>query len=138
MKAEEEVADYFSGYEIIMPCRGAYSAREIAECLEIPGKELAKVVFVKHGDRVSIGVLPADRQIDLERFKEILRTDDLHLVTEDEFWGLFPEGQEETTSHLDSLYNLEVYLDDCLTEYEEILQFASVVWPKVAEFCLRD
>ena len=129
VEVEEEFRPHSSAYEIIRPRRIAYSAQEIAECLEIPGKDLARAVFVKHGDRFSIGVLPANRQIDLERFKEILRTDDLRLATEDEV---------EFTSHFDYLYNMEVYVDDCLAEYEEILQFAAIVWPKVAEFCLRD
>jgi prolyl-tRNA editing enzyme YbaK/EbsC (Cys-tRNA(Pro) deacylase) len=138
MKVAEEPTIDFSAYEIISPRRVAYSAQEIAECLQVPGKDLAKVVFVKHGDRFSIGVLPAGREIDLERFKEILRTDDLRLATEDEYRELFPEDQAETTSRFDYLYNIDVYVDDCLTECEEILQFAAIVWPKVAEFCLRD
>jgi prolyl-tRNA editing enzyme YbaK/EbsC (Cys-tRNA(Pro) deacylase) len=138
MKVAEERRVYPSAYEIIRPRRVAYSAQEITECLEIPGKDLAKVVFVKHGDRFSIGVLPAGREIDLERFREILNTDDLRLATEDEYRGLLPEDQAETTPRSDYLYNIDVYVDDCLTECEEILQFAAIVWPKVAEFCLRD
>ena len=138
MKTGVELIAYSSAYEMITPRRVAYSAQEIAECLEIPGKDLARVVFVKHGDQFSIGVLPANREMDLERFKKILRTDDLCLATEDEVRGLFQEGQTEIGSRPRYHYNLEIYLDDCLTEYDEILQFASIVWPKVAEFCLRD
>jgi len=137
MKVLEEVYECSSEYQIIMPQRAAYSAQEIVECLRFPDKDLAKVVLLKDADRLLIAVLPADKQIDLQRLKEILRTTDLRMATEGEFGRFFSDGKAESTSPLGDLYNTEVYVDECLAENEEILHFASLIWPKVGEFCLK-
>jgi prolyl-tRNA editing enzyme YbaK/EbsC (Cys-tRNA(Pro) deacylase) len=141
MKVLEEIYDYSSGYENIVPHRAAYSAQEIqeiAESLKFQGKALARVVFLKDVDHFILAVLPAERQIDLEKFKEILRSNDLRIVPEDELIEVFPESQGETTSCLSDLFNVGVYVDDCLTGNEAIVHFAALTWPKVYEFCLRD
>jgi Ala-tRNA(Pro) deacylase len=127
----------------------AYTAPKIAQTLHVPGKELAKVVIVKVGERFAMTVLPANWKVDVKRLKEVFETSHVRLATEDEFRGLFPDCQVGTMPPFGNLYGLEVYVDRSLTEDEEIVfqagtyvdavklkyrDFAGLVQPKVAEF----
>ncbi|WP_447976645.1 aminoacyl-tRNA deacylase [Candidatus Nitrospira bockiana] len=127
----------------------AYTAPEVAHVLHIPGKELAKVVMVKAGERFVMVVLPSNWQIDLKRLAEILGTRDARLASEEEFKGLFPDCEVGAMPPFGNLYGLEVYVDRLLTEDEEIVfqdgshlgaiklryqDFADLVHPTVAEF----
>lgn len=127
----------------------AYTAPEIAEALHVPGKELAKVVIVKAGERFVMTVLPANWKVDVKRLKEVFGTGHVRLATEEEFQGLFPDCQVGTMPPFGNLYGLDVYVDRSLTEDEEIVfkagthvdavklryqDFARLVNPTVAEF----
>src|SRR3990170_351239 len=68
-----------------------YTAQEIAAALHVRGKDLAKVVMVKAGDRFVMAVLPASWRIDMVKLKDALGKKDVRLATEEEFKKLFPE-----------------------------------------------
>lgn len=127
----------------------AHTAPQTAQALHVPGKEIAKVVIVKVGERIVMTVLPANWKVDVKRLKEVFGTGHVRLATEDEFTGLFPDCQVGAMPPFGNLYGLEVYVDQSLTEDEEIVfqagtyvdavklkyrDFASLVQPKVAEF----
>lgn len=126
-----------------------YSAPEIAQALHVPGKELAKVVMVKVGERFVMTVLPANWKVDLRRLKEVFGASHVRLATEEEFQGLFPDCQVGTMPPFGNLYGLEVYVDQSLTQDEAIVfqagthvdavklryqDFANLVRPTVVEF----
>ena len=127
----------------------AYTAPEIAHALHVSGKELAKVVMVKVGERFVMTVLPSNLRLDLKRLKEVFGTSQVRLATEEEFKGLFPDCQVGTMPPFGNLYGLEVYVDQALTADEEIVfqagsyvvamklryqDFANLVHPSVVEF----
>ena len=65
-----------------------YTAQEIAESLHTRGREVAKVVVIKHADKLGLAVLPAHARVDLERLEAALG-DQVTLATEDEFAAAF-------------------------------------------------
>jgi Ala-tRNA(Pro) deacylase len=127
----------------------AYTAPEIAHSLHVSGKDLAKVVMVKVGERFVMAVLPANWKVDLKRLKEVFQTSHVRLATEEEFKALFPDCDIGAMPPFGNLYGLEVYVDQSLTADEEIVfqagthvdavklryeDFARLVRPTVAEF----
>lgn len=126
-----------------------YTSQEIAQALHVPGKELAKVVVIKAGDRFVMTVLPASSKIDMARLKETLGEKEVKLATEEEFQDLFPGCEVGAMPPFGNLYGLEVYVDRSLTGDEEIFfqagnhvesirmkckDYLNLVKPKVADF----
>ena len=147
-RLKEYLDDQKVQYEILTH-REAFTAPEIAQVLHVPGKEMAKVVMVKVGERFVMVVIPANCKVDLTRLKEVFRGTPVRLATEDEFKGLFPDCQVGTMPPFGNLYGLEVYVDRSLTTDEEIVfqagtykeavklryqDFAKLAHPTVAEF----
>ena len=143
--------DYLESQKVhyeVLAHEEAYTATTIAHALHVPGKELAKVVIVKIGDRFVMTVLPSTWKVDLKRLKEVFRTNHVGLATEEEFKGLFPDCDIGAMPPFGNLYGLEVYVDRSLTEDEEIVfqagthreairmryqDFATLVGPAVEE-----
>ena len=116
--------DYLESQKVhyeVLAHEEAYTATTIAHALHVPGKELAKVVIVKIGDRFVMTVLPSTWKVDLKRLKEVFRTSHVQLATEEEFKGLFPDCDIGAMPPFGNLYGLEVYVDRSLTEDEEIV-----------------
>ncbi len=133
----------------VLPHPEAFRAADIALTLHTPEKEMAKVVIVKVEERFVMTVLPASWQIDLHRLREVFLTRQVRLATEDEFKGLFPDCEVGAMPPFGILYGLPVYVDQSLTEDEQIVfqsgthseairmryqDFAALVFPVVAEF----
>jgi Ala-tRNA(Pro) deacylase len=127
----------------------AFRATDIAHALQTPEKEMAKVVIVKVGGRSVMTVLPASWSVDLHRLKDVFRTRHVRLATEHEIASLFPDCELGAMPPFGNLYGLPVYVDQSLTEDEEIvfqagthsdairmryMDFAALVFPVVAEF----
>lgn len=138
-------------YEVVTH-REAFTAQEIAAALHVPGKQLAKVVMVKTGERFVMTVLPAAWRIDLDKLKKVLNDKKIKLATEEEFKSLFPDCDVGAMPPFGNLYNLETYVDTSLTEDEEILfnagthfevvkmkykDFAGLVNPGAADFAVH-
>ena len=135
-------------YEVLAHTE-TYTAPELAQTLHVPGKELAKVVIVKVGERFAMTVLPANWKVDLKRLKDIFRSSHVRLATEEEFKELFPDCELGAMPPFGNLYGLEVYVDQSLTQDEHIVfqagthyeavklryqDFVKLVHPTVAEF----
>lgn len=133
----------------VLPHPEAFRAADIAQTLRTPEKEMAKVVIVKVEERFVMTVLPASWQIDLHRLREVFFTPHVRLATEDEFKGLFPDCELGAMPPFGILYGLPVYVDQSLTEDEQIVfqagthseairmryqDFAALVFPVLAEF----
>ena len=147
-RLQEYLDSHHVHYEVLGH-QEAYTAPEIAHMLQVSGKMLAKVVMIKADERFVMAVLPSNWKIDFDRLKEALRSSRVRLATEDEFKGLFPDCELGTIPPFGNLYGVEVYVDQFLTEDEEIVfqagthlgavklryqDFANLVHPKVAEF----
>jgi Ala-tRNA(Pro) deacylase len=133
----------------VLTHREAYRASELAQVLHVPGKELAKVVILKVGERFMMTVLPANWKVDLRRIGEILHVYPVRLATEEECQRLFPDCELGAIPPFGNLYDLEVYVDQAIAADEEIVfpagtryqavklryqDFARLVRPSVAEF----
>lgn len=127
----------------------AFRALAIAQTLHTPEKEMAKVVIVKVQERFVMTVLPASWNVDLHRLRTVFATHRVRLATEDEIIGLFPDCELGAMPPFGNLYGLPVYVDESLTEDEEIVfqagthldairmrywDFASLAFPVVEEF----
>lgn len=130
----------------------AYTAQEIAASAHIPGREVAKTVMVKMDGKMSMAVLPASFQVDLERLAEVAGAKKAELASEEEFKGLFPECEPGAMPPFGNLYGMEVYATESLAEDEEIAfnagshtellklayaDFERLVKPTVARFSTR-
>ncbi len=133
----------------VLPHPEAYRAAAIAQTLHAPEKEMAKVVIVKVDERFVMTVLPASWNVDLHRLREVFVTNHVRLATEDEFKGLFPDCEVGAMPPFGILYGLSVYVDQSLSEDEQIIfeagthsdairlryrDFAALVFPVVTEF----
>jgi Ala-tRNA(Pro) deacylase len=133
----------------VLPHPEAFRALAIAQTLHTPGKEMAKVVIVKVQERFVMTVLPASWNVDLRRLRTVFATHRVRLATEDEITGLFPDCELGAMPPFGNLYGLPVYVDQSLTEDEEIVfqagthsdairmrywDFASLAFPVVEEF----
>ncbi len=126
----------------------AYSAQRTAACQHIPGKHMAKVVMVKHGERSVMTVLPATHRVNLDQLQARLGAP-LRLEGEQEFRLLFPYCETGAEPPFGNLFGLDVWVDRTLAEDEEIVfnagthchavrmryaDFAWLVQPQVAAF----
>lgn len=97
----------------------AYTARQTAHSMHLPGRELAKVVVVRHGGTLSLAVLPAHARVVLERLGAALR-DEVTLASEAEFAAAFPDCETGAMPPFGTLYGITTYLDESLTHDRHI------------------
>jgi Ala-tRNA(Pro) deacylase len=127
----------------------AFRALTVAQMLHTPEKEMAKVVIVKVGRQFVMTVLPASWKVDLRRLRTVFAGHSVRLATEDEITDLFPDCELGAMPPFGNLYKIPVYVDQSLTEDEEIVfqagthsdavrmrywDFAALVFPVVTEF----
>ena len=133
----------------VLPHPEAFHALTVAQMLHTSEKEMAKVVIMKVDKRFVMTVLPASWKVDLHRLRTVFATHSVRLATEDEFASLFPDCELGAMPPFGNLYKIPVYVDQSLTEDEEIvfqagthsdairmryMDFAALVFPVVAEF----
>lgn len=126
----------------------AFTAQRTAQAQHVPGKELAKVVMLRHGAEFFMVVLPAPYRVDLARAAAVIGKE-VSLATEEQFTGLFPQCEAGAMPPFGNLYDLPVYVDEVLTRDDEIVfnagthtqtvkmkyaDFARLVQPKVGAF----
>lgn len=130
----------------------AYTAQEIAAAAHVPGKELAKTVMVSIEGKLAMAVLPASRQLDLERLRDFVGTRDVELAGEQEFAILFLECEIGAMPPFGNLYGLDVYVAEELEEDDDIAfnagfhtelvrlayrDFKRLVNPVVVDLCMK-
>jgi Ala-tRNA(Pro) deacylase len=126
-----------------------YTAQEIAAAEHVPGKELAKVVMVKADGKMVMLVLPASFRVDMGKLKGILKCKKVEKAKEEKFQDLFADCEVGAMPPFGNLYNLDVWVDQVLTEDEDIVfnagshvetlkikysDYARLVNPKVGQF----
>jgi Ala-tRNA(Pro) deacylase len=106
-------------YQVLAHSR-AHTAQETAHSMHVPGREVAKVVVIRHGDAISLAVLPAHARVDLERLSAALR-DEVALASEAEVAAAFPDCETGAMPPFGGLYGLKTYLDESLTHDRQIV-----------------
>jgi Ala-tRNA(Pro) deacylase len=130
----------------------AYTAQDIAASAHIAGKGLAKTVMVKIDDKMAMAVLPASYKVSFDLLKKAGGASKVELANEQEFRDMFPESEVGAMPPFGNLYGMEVFVDESLSQDEEIafnagshselvkLAFRDLerlVKPKVAKFAAR-
>jgi len=98
-----------------------FTAQEVAAAEHITGEEVAKVVIVKADDAFAMCVLPATYVLDMKRAKKALGAKSVRLATEEEIAGLFPDCEVGAMPPFGAEYHLPVYVEEHLSEDEQIL-----------------
>lgn len=99
----------------------AYTAQEIAASTHVPGQELAKTVIIKADGEFKMAVLPASYKINFSQLKKGIGAKKVTLATELEFKDLFPECEIGAMPPFGNLYNIPVYVEEALSQSEEIV-----------------
>lgn len=98
----------------------AFTAQEIAANAHVPGQELAKTVVVKLDNELSLAVLPASYQIDLDLLRTAADAETVELASEDEFRDRFPGCEVGAMPPIGSLYEMRTFVSGSLAEDETI------------------
>jgi Ala-tRNA(Pro) deacylase len=99
----------------------AFTAQEEAAVTHVPGRNWAKaVVCFADGEPVQ-AVVPADREVDLDRLADLARAHDVRLADEAELRWLYPDCEVGAMPPFGPLYRQAVYVDETLTEDDEIV-----------------
>lgn len=98
----------------------AYTSQETAALEHIPGRQLAKVVMLRSGERYFMVAVPATNRVDLHRIAETMGVANVQLATEREFRDLFPECEVGAMPPFGNLYGIDVLVDENLARNEEI------------------
>ena len=96
------------------------SAHMAAFAMHLPGKEVAKTVALRAGDRDILAVLPASFRINFEKLSAIVGAS-VRLMDEETFSELFPDCERGVIPPFGELYGVPVYLDEKLAEDPEII-----------------
>jgi len=98
----------------------AYTAKEIAERVNIKGDQMAKTVMVNLDGTMSMVVLPASCRIRWDRFMKAMGTELVSLASEDEFQDRFPFCEVGAMPPFGNLYDIPTYMFEGFDESNEI------------------
>ncbi len=98
----------------------AYTARETAASTFIPRREFAKTIIVDLDGEIIMAVLSASRHVDMAALGSLAGANDSRLASEDEFRTLFPDCEVGAMPPFGSLYNLRVFVDEMVTEVDDL------------------
>jgi Ala-tRNA(Pro) deacylase len=101
--------------------RPAFTSRRVAQILHVPDAEVAKTVLLRTGHGYLVAVLPADRQVDLDKVRHFLADDWVEVATEAEMDRVFPDCERGAMPPFGSLYHLDTLVDESLAEDEKIV-----------------
>src|SRR5438876_12053023 len=88
-----------------------YAAQRLAQIVHVSGEEVAKVVLLRVDDGFVLAVLPATRQVDVDRVREIIGAAKIKLATEPECGRCFPDCELGALPPFGSKYGLKTLVD---------------------------
>jgi Ala-tRNA(Pro) deacylase len=99
----------------------AFTAQEEAAVTHVPGRDWAKaVVCFADGEPVQ-AVVPADREVDLERLAIVAGAGVVRLAFETELDWLYPDCERGAMPPFGPLYRQRVFVDEALTREHDIV-----------------
>ncbi len=123
MRCRERLEEYLSSNGVSFELerhRLAYTAQQLAAAEHVSGKLVAKVVMALANGTLTMLVLPASSNVNLEKLKADLGAKELRLAREEEFATLFPDCEVGAMPPFGNLYGIPVYLDRTLARVPEI------------------
>ena len=136
----------------VFPHTPAYTAQEEAAVTHTPGRDWAKAVICFADGEPIQAVVPADRDVNLDRLLGVANATSIRLAREDELDWLFPDCERGAMPPFGPLYNQRVFVDEHLTREESIVfnagthadavtmrykDFAAITRPTVGNFAER-
>jgi len=106
-----------------LPHTTTYTAQGTAALMRISGREIAKTVVVRAGERgeqTILAVLPGAQHVRLEKLAAAVGKP-VRLASELEFVDLFPDCELGAMPPFGALYNLPVYMDESLARDKEVI-----------------
>ncbi|HZR81004.1 MAG TPA: YbaK/EbsC family protein [Candidatus Binatia bacterium] len=97
----------------------AYTATGVAAADHVPPSEMAKVVVLRGCGGYLMAVLPASRELDVERLRDAVGDPDARLASEDEFAHLFPGCEPGAMPPFGDLFGMPLWADDSLGRESE-------------------
>jgi len=99
----------------------AFTAQEEAAVTHVPGRNWAKaVVCFADGEPIQ-AVVPANREVDLQRLADLAGASDVRLADESELLWLYPDCELGAMPPFGPLYRQRVYVDEALARDEEVV-----------------
>lgn len=94
----------------------AYTAQRLADVEHVSGYMVAKPVVVRGRTGYAICVLPAPKQLDMDRVAEILGDPEIRLANESEMAELFPDCELGAEPPVGSVYGIRTLMDTNLRD----------------------
>lgn len=113
------------------------SAKKLATSLKIREKELAKAVLVKIDDKLALLVEPAIFKTDLELWRVRLKAKRIELANGLEFPPTLADCEKGAIPALGCVYNIDVYLDECLA-HERAIVFSTGTRSEFVKMSYKD
>lgn len=116
--------EYLENHHIQYTCAShspAYTAQEVAAAAHVSGKQMAKIVIIKAGNKLAMVVLPAHDHINFEALKLATGEREINLASESSFKGQFPECEVGAMPPFGHLYHLPVYVSNLLSHQDQII-----------------
>jgi Ala-tRNA(Pro) deacylase len=101
--------------------REAYTAQEVAHLEHFSGHRVAKVVVVMAGGRPVELVLPATRQVQLDRVRALVGAGEVRLASEEEMANFFTDCEVGAVPPLRHWQGVDVLMDRSLEVEGDIL-----------------
>ena len=98
----------------------AYTAQGVAALAHVSGKKLAKTVIVKIDGILAMAVIPASEHVDLDQLRTLTGAKTVEIASEREFKDVFPDCETGAMPPFGNLYDMPVYADISLSQFEEI------------------
>ena len=154
MKIPTQLIDFLNENKVryeILHHPEAVTAQRIAQAEHVKGRHHAKVVMIKSGEQRLMAVLPADRQVDLEKVEKAIGKS-ASLAREKEFKTLFPDCAIGAMPPFGNLYNVPTFVDQSLAEQDYIVfeagthsdaiklsyrDYEKIVKPRVEELAVK-
>lgn len=136
----------------LLPHPPTYDAQHLAHALHVSGRQVAKTVLLRDGDRYLVAVLPATHVIDFERLRQVAGLRRPELAPESALEEVCPDCELGALPALGSLYGARTIVDASLADGERIVfeanthdeavrlgyrDFAALERPVVAAFARR-
>jgi len=123
-----KVVDFLKEKQVdfdVIPHRRVFDAQRLAGEIHQSGHDVAKTVLLRARNDDStncfVAVLPASRNVDLDRARETLKVDKLELATEIEMKELCPDCEMGALPPFGSQYGMPTVVDSSLSDEEEIV-----------------
>lgn len=98
-----------------------FTVQEISEATHFSSSKMAKTLILSLGDgKFVMAVLPGNRKLNLEAFRNLIHSKTARLANESEFKRLFNDCETGAMPPFGNLYGIQVYVDDTLQKSKEI------------------